>query len=58
MHTVVPVAFRGTGTGSALVKYVLDYASTNNLKIIVYCPFVEKYMKAHPEYEVLRSTDN
>jgi len=53
MHTVVPVSARGKGIGAALVKYVLDYARENNLKVIVYCPFVSKYINDHPEYNDL-----
>jgi uncharacterized protein len=53
MHTVVPVAHRMQGTGAKLVKYVLDYARAQNLKIIVYCPFVAKYMKEHPAWDDL-----
>ena len=50
MHTIVPVTERKKGIGAVLVKYVLDYARTQNLKIIIYCPFVAKYVKEHPEY--------
>jgi len=53
MHTVVPVSARGKGIGATLVKYVLENAREQNLRIIVYCPFVAKYMKAHPEYNDL-----
>jgi uncharacterized protein len=53
MHTLVPVSQRGKGIGAELVKYVLDYARSQNLKIIVYCPFVELYLKKHPEYNDL-----
>ena len=53
MHTVVPVSARGTGIGSKLVKYVLDHAREQGLKVIVYCPFVTEYMKRHPEYNDL-----
>ena len=53
MHTLVPVSARGKGVGAFLVKYVLDYARAQNLGIIVYCPFVKKYMDAHPEYNDL-----
>jgi predicted GNAT family acetyltransferase len=53
MHTFVPDAARGKGIGAALVKYVLDYAREQDLKIIIYCPFVEKYVKEHPEYNDL-----
>jgi len=55
MHTVVPVAERKKGVGAILVKYVLEHARMHNLKVIVYCPFVELYMKKHPEYEDLKS---
>jgi predicted GNAT family acetyltransferase len=50
MHTLVPVVARGKGIGAMLVKYVLDYARGQHLKIIIYCPFVTKYVKEHPEY--------
>jgi predicted GNAT family acetyltransferase len=56
MHTLVPKSGRGTGVGSALVKYVLDYARDHNLKIIVYCPFATLYLSKHPEYNDLLDT--
>jgi predicted GNAT family acetyltransferase len=55
MHTVVPPSARGKGIGAILIKHVLDHARQHNLKIIVYCPFVEKYIKEHPEYEDLKA---
>jgi len=58
MHTLVPVAARGKGIASMLIKYVLDYAKAQHFKIIVYCPFVAKYMKAHPEYNDLIDPDH
>ncbi len=53
MHTVVPESGRGKGVGAALVKYVLDYVRAHDLKVVVYCQFVAKYMKLHPEYDDL-----
>jgi predicted GNAT family acetyltransferase len=53
MHTIVPTSQRMKGIGAKLVKYVLDYAREHHLKIIVYCPFVAKYVKEHPEYNDL-----
>ena len=53
MHTIVPNDMRKQGIGAELVKYVLDYARANDLKIRPYCPFVAKYIKEHPEYEDL-----
>ena len=53
MHTLVPASNRLKGVGSKLVKYVLDYARAQNLKVIVYCTYVAKYMKEHTEYNDL-----
>lgn len=53
MHTLVPTQARGKGMASELVKYVLDYARAQNLKIVPYCPFVAKYLTLHPEYNDL-----
>lgn len=51
MHTLVPASQRGKGVGAELVKYVLDYVRAQNLKAIVYCPFVAKYLESHREYD-------
>ena len=53
MHTFVPESGRGKGYSNALAKFALEYAKAKNLKIIVYCPFVAKYIKQHPEYAFL-----
>ncbi len=53
MRTWVPMDLRKKGLGRLLVQQVLEYAKRENLKIIVYCPFIEKYIKEHREYEVL-----
>ncbi len=51
MHTIVPKEQRLKGIASQLVKYVLDQARAHNYKVIAYCPFAEKYMSEHPEYD-------
>ena len=56
MHTIVPASGRKKGVGSELVKFVLDYIWTSNLKVIIYCPFVTKYVNEHPEYQDLIDT--
>lgn len=53
MHTFVPVSARGNGVGAGLVEYVLEYIRSQQLKMIVYCPFVSEYLKKHPGYEDL-----
>ena len=53
MHTFVPGIARGKGISSALAKFALEYVKEQNLKLIVYCPVIAKYIKQHPEYEAL-----
>ncbi|MEC5144488.1 GNAT family N-acetyltransferase [Chitinophaga sp. 212800010-3] len=53
MHTEVPKELEGKGIASQLAKYVLDYARTNHLKVKPYCPYINAYMKRHPEYNDL-----
>jgi predicted GNAT family acetyltransferase len=53
MHTFVSESARGKGISSALAKFALEYARGQNLKLIVYCPVIAKYIKQHTEYETL-----
>ncbi|AKD05889.1 N-acetyltransferase domain-containing protein [Pontibacter korlensis] len=50
-HTYVPEDSRGQGVADKLVKQGLEYAKSNNYKIIASCPVVEAYLKRHPEYQ-------
>ena len=56
MHTTVPDAFRGKGIASAMAVEALDFAKEQHRKILLYCPFVSKYAKEHPEYYSLVDT--
>ena len=49
MHTVVPDQFAGKGIASALAQEAFSFAKTSNKSVMVYCPFVAKYLKKHPE---------
>jgi len=49
MHTEVPDKLGGRGIASALAKYGLDYARAHHLPVKVYCPFVQSWLKRHPE---------
>jgi predicted GNAT family acetyltransferase len=53
MHTEVPEKVSGHGIGSALAEYAFRYARANHLPVKVYCPFVQAYLKRHPEYQDL-----
>jgi predicted GNAT family acetyltransferase len=54
MHTYVPEAYEGKGIASTLAKTALEYAKAKDIKVMVYCPYVAKYMTKHPEYEYLK----
>jgi predicted GNAT family acetyltransferase len=53
MHTYVPEAARGRGIASLLAKFALDSVKKQGLKLMVFCPTIAKYIRMHPEYEVL-----
>ena len=58
MHTEVPEKIEGKGIASALAKQALDWAKTQQKKVLVYCPFVDSYIKRHPEYNELVDKTN
>jgi predicted GNAT family acetyltransferase len=49
MHTEVPPSLRGHGLASVLAKFALDAAHAQALRVIVRCPFVQAYLRKHPE---------
>lgn len=53
MHTIVPEDKQHMGIAGQLAKFALEYAKVNNLKVLVYCPYVAGYLKKHPEYATL-----
>ncbi|MCC9166254.1 GNAT family N-acetyltransferase [Pontibacter harenae] len=52
-HTYVPVAARGKGLANKLIEAGMQYAKSNNLKVIATCPVVAKYVEQHDEYKSL-----
>jgi len=54
VHIFVPVESRGKGVPEALAEFALQYAKQRKLKIMVYCSYIAKYIKQHPEYEYLK----
>jgi predicted GNAT family acetyltransferase len=53
LHTIVDPAFEGQGVGSILVKDALDAARAEQWDVLPYCPFVQSYIRKHPEYQDL-----
>ena len=52
-HTRVPDAIEHHGVASKMAHFALEYAISNELKVIPQCPFVAGYIHIHPKYESL-----
>jgi len=57
LHTEVDPQKQRRGLGSALVREALDDARARGLRVVPLCPFVEAYVRAHPEYGDLAVPD-
>ena len=54
MHTEVDDAFEGHGVGSELARQMLDLIRADgDLSVTVLCPFVNAWLRRHPEYQDL-----
>lgn len=49
IHTVVPVALRGRGIATQLIRTALADSRTRHLSLVPRCPMFAAYMKSHPE---------
>lgn len=52
-HTETPLALRGRGVASDLVKGALELIRADGLKVVAGCSFVAVYLRRHPEYRDL-----
>ena len=50
IHTEVEDRFGGRGLGGQLARFALDQARAQGLAVLPFCPFVNEWMKRHPEY--------
>jgi predicted GNAT family acetyltransferase len=53
VHTEIDEAHAGHGLAGILVSAALDDIRTRGLCIVPVCPFVERYIERHPEYDDL-----
>ena len=44
-YVEAPVSLRGTGTASALMKHIANFAEQNDLKIIPICGYAASWLK-------------
>jgi len=49
-HTGVDREYEGQGIAAAITKYLMDYARSNNLRIIPFCSYTRAYLERHSEY--------
>ena len=49
-HTEVDETLEGKNIGKQLVHHMVEYARTNNIKVIPLCPFTNSVIKKTPEY--------
>ncbi|GAB4288724.1 MAG: GNAT family N-acetyltransferase [Ignavibacteriaceae bacterium] len=52
-HTFVPYQLRGRAIAAELVKTALNYARTNNFKVIPSCSYVNRFIERNKEYSKL-----
>ena len=50
IHTEVPPELRGRRLADALARAALDHARQHGLAVRPLCPFVQAFVKRHPEY--------
>lgn len=53
IHTEVDDAYEGQGLGGRLVGFALDDARARGLDVLPFCPFVNEYIRRHPEHTEL-----
>ena len=49
LYVYVPIPYRGKGYSKALIEFAMQYARDRNVKVDVYCSFIARYMRLHPE---------
>lgn len=53
IHTEVDENFEGHGVGGRLARFALEQARAKGLEVLPFCPFVNDWMKRHPEFNDL-----
>lgn len=50
VHTEIDEEFEGRGLGSRLIAFALEDARKRGLDVLPFCPFVNDYIRQHPQY--------
>jgi predicted GNAT family acetyltransferase len=54
LHAEVPPVFEGKGIAAKMTREALEYARTNNLRVISLCSYISRFIARHPEYQPLQ----
>ena len=57
VHTQVMPAFQGAHLATHLARYSLDDARGRGLGVLPFCPYINSWIKKHPEYADLVPRD-
>jgi predicted GNAT family acetyltransferase len=57
IHTEVDPSFEGRGLASILARSSLDDARKRQLAVLPFCPYVNSWLKKHPDYVDLVPAD-
>ena len=57
VHTQVEPAFQGAHLATHLARYSLDDARKRGLGVLPFCPYINSWIKKHPEYTDLVPQD-
>ncbi len=52
-HTFVSPELRGRGIAEKLVRFALEHARTQGIKVTPACSYVEKFIQRHAEFQPL-----
>ncbi len=54
-HVLVPKPLEGRGIAGELTRAALDWARTENYRVIPVCPYVQAWLQRRPDYQDLVS---
>ena len=53
LYVYVPIPYRGKGYSSRLIEFAMRHAREKKVKVNVYCSYINRYLRLHPEHQDL-----
>jgi uncharacterized protein len=50
VHTEIEAAFQGKGLATRLARFSLDDARKRGLAVLPFCPYINSWIRKHPDY--------